>query len=391
MPNQLFKDLDTPCLIIEEKIMEANLARIAKLAADNQIKLRPHAKTHKSIEIARRQLQSGAIGITLAKTSEAIAFADNGIADIFLAYPVVGEKKIKRLRELAGKCRMSVGIDSIEGAAELNRAFEGQLKKLPVLLEVDTGLGRTGIGIEKSRLLAEEITRMPYLELKGIYTYRGALLSQITTGTTEKEMWKTIEQQGRAEAEAMGKLAADLRRLGFDIQVVSAGSTPTARSSVSVPGLTEIRPGTYVFNDVMQVKLGACGWEDCAAKVLVTVVSRPAPDRAVIDGGSKVFAGDVKPDTPPLNIKGLGTVIALNGQPREDILFERMTEEHGMLKLFGPAACNLKVGEQLLVIPNHICTTVNLFNELTVANTSIASGKAEIVDRWSVNSRGCVQ
>lgn len=104
MLNQLFNELDTPCLIIEEKIMEANLARIAKLAADNQIKLRPHAKTHKSIEIARRQLQSGAVGITLAKTSEAVAFADNGIADIFLAYPVVGEKKIKRLRELAGKC-----------------------------------------------------------------------------------------------------------------------------------------------------------------------------------------------------------------------------------------------------------------------------------------------
>ena len=269
--------------------------------------------------------------------------------------------------------------------------MKANLKKLSVLLEVDTGLGRTGIGFEKSRLIAGEIISMPYLDLKGIYTYRGALLSEIKTETTEGEMWKSIENQGRAEAEVMGELAADLRRLGFDIRVVSAGSTPTARSSVSVPGLTETRPGTYVFNDAMQVKLGACGWEDCAAKVLVTVVSRPAPDRAVIDGGSKVFAGDVKPNTPPLNIKGLGAVIAMNGQPREDILFERMTEEHGMLRLFGPAARNLKVGERLLVIPNHICTTVNLFNELTIADNSIASGKAEIVDRWPVNSRGCVQ
>ena len=130
MPNQLFRELDTPCLIIEKNIMEANLTRIAKLAADAQIILRPHAKTHKSIEIARRQMQSGAVGITLAKTSEAVAFADNGITDIFLAYPVVGQKKIERLIELAGKCRMSVGIDSIEGAAELNRAFESQSKKI---------------------------------------------------------------------------------------------------------------------------------------------------------------------------------------------------------------------------------------------------------------------
>jgi D-serine deaminase-like pyridoxal phosphate-dependent protein len=390
MPNTFFKQLDTPCLIVEQDILEANLERIAKLAAEKNIKLRPHAKTHKNVQIARKQLQSGAVGLTLAKTSEAAVFAENGISDIFLAYPVVGEKKIMRLMELATKCQVSVGIDSIEGAAELNQAFASRQKKLPILLEVDTGLGRTGIGLEKARLMAEEIIRMPNLKLKGIYTYRGALLGEIK-GTTESAMWKTIEKQGRTEAEIMGKLAEDLRKLGFAIEVVSAGSTPTARSSVSVPGLTEIRPGTYVFNDAMQVNLGACNWKDCAAKVLVTVVSRPTPDRAIIDGGSKVFAGDVKPDTPPLNLKGFGTVIAEDGQPREDILFERMTEEHGMLRLFGSAVCNLKVGERLLVIPNHICTTVNLFNDLLIVNNSIASGEAEIIATWPVNARGRVQ
>lgn len=390
MLNPFFKEIDTPCLVVEQDILEANLARIAKLAAEKKISLRPHAKTHKSIEIARKQLQSGAVGLTLAKTSEATIFAENGISDIFLAYPVVGEKKITRLIELAKQCRISVGIDSIEGATEINRAFEGWQKKMPILLEVDTGLSRTGIGLEKARLMAEEITRMPFLELIGIYTYRGALLGEIK-GITERDMWETIEKQGRSEAELMGKLAVDLRKSGFNIKVVSAGSTPTARSSVSVPGLTEIRPGTYVFNDVMQVKLGACNWKDCAAKVLVTVVSRPTQERAIIDGGSKVFAGDVKPDTQPLNIKGFGTVIAMNGQPREDILFERMTEEHGMLKLFGSAACNLKVGERLLIIPNHICTTVNLFDDLLITNNSIASGNAEIIASWPVNARGRVQ
>ncbi len=390
MPNPFFKELDTPCLIVEEGIMEANLGRIAKLATENNVRLRPHAKTHKSVQIAHKQIQSGAVGLTLAKISEAAIFAENGISDIFLAYPAIGEKKITRLMELAMKCRVSVGIDSIEGAAAINRAFETHSKRLPVLLEVDTGLGRTGVELQKACLMAEEIVRMPYLELQGIYTYRGALLGEIK-GTSQSAMWETIEKQGRAEAEIMGKLAVDLRKLGFDIQVVSAGSTPTARSSVSAPGLTEIRPGTYVFNDVMQVKLGACNWTDCAAKVLVTVVSRPSPDRAIIDGGSKVFAGDVKPDTPPLNIKGFGTVITIDGQPREDILFERMTEEHGMLKLSGSAASDLKVGERLLVIPNHICTTVNLFNELLITKNPIASGQAEIVALWPVDARGRLQ
>lgn len=389
MRKDFLREVDTPCLLVEEGILQNNLARIAKIAKENNISLRPHAKTHKSIEIGRRQLQSGAVGLTLAKVSEALVFARNGISDLFLAYPVVGEKKILRLIELANQAQVSVGVDSIEGAAELNKAFMDQAKKLPVLLEVETGLGRTGIELGRARTMAEEISKMPYLQLKGIYTYRGALLSDLQ-GMSGRAMWEEISWQGRAEAEIMGRLAADLRKQGFPIEVVSAGSTPTACSAASASGLTEIRPGTYVFNDVMQVKLGACTWQDCAAKVLVTVVSRPGPDRAIIDGGSKVFAGDCKPDVPPLNIKGFGTVVSTEGEPCPEILFERMTEEHGMLRLSGSAARELKVGDRLLVVPNHICTTVNLFDTLVVVKDSFASGQAELGTIWTVDARGRV-
>lgn len=389
MRKDFLREVDTPRLLVEEGILQNNLERIAKIAKENNIKLRPHAKTHKSTEVARRQLRSGAVGLTLAKTSEAAVFVKSGIPDLFLAYPVVGEKKILRLIDLVKQAQVSVGVDSIEGASQLNEAFAHQGKKLPVLLEVDTGLGRTGIKLEKARLIAEEIARMPYLQLKGIYTYRGALLSELQ-GMSGGAMLEHIDRQGRLEAETMGRLAADLRNLGLPIEVVSAGSTPTARSAASVPGLTEIRPGTYVFNDVMQVKLGACGWQDCAAKVLVTVVSRPRPDQAVIDGGSKVFAGDLQPDVPPLNIKGYGTVVSLDGQPCSEILFERMTEEHGMLRLSGSAARDLKVGDRLLVVPNHICTTVNLFDNLVVVKGSFATGKAELLSIWPVEARGLV-
>lgn len=382
----LFEELDTPSLVVDRSILEANLERMGKLAASKGVKLRPHAKTHKCVEIGRMQLKYGANGLTLAKTSEAMTFADQGVDDIFLAYPVVGPAKLRRLVEISHKCRVTVGVDSLEEAAELNRAFESDRSILPVLLEVDTGLGRTGVGLEKVRSLAEAVARMSHLEIYGIYTFRGALLSEIQD-FSDAGMKAAVEKQGRVEAEIMGNLAAELQRTGFNMKVVSAGSTPTARSVVSVPGVTEIRPGTYVFNDAMQVRLGACTWQDCAARVLVTVVSRPTPERAVIDGGSKVFAGDSKPDIAPLNLRGMATIVSPDGTPRNDILFERMNEEHGMLWL-SETARDLKVGDRLWAIPNHICTTVNLFDNLTVVSSFDSKNHIEI---WPVINRGKVQ
>ncbi len=387
-----FAEIDTPSLLVDRKILEANLSRVADLARKHGIGLRPHAKTHKCIEIGRKQIESGALGLTLAKTSEAMVFAEQGIADIFLAYPVVGAAKINRLVQLADKCRISAGVDSEICAVELNKAFQGQSKKLPVLLEVDTGLGRTGVAMEEMLQLASRIHQMSNLQLKGIYTYRGALLSDIAPSASTEELKEIITHQGYREAATMGELAQRMREAGLPVEVVSAGSTPTAASVVTVPGLTEIRPGTYVFNDAMQVRMNACSWQDCAAKVLVTVISRPSPDRAIIDGGCKAFAGDAKPDSPPLNLNGYGTVIDNAGTPCRDIQFERMNEEHGILKLTGLAATNLKVGARLLIVPNHICTTVNLFDNLTIVSDIDGNVTTlSIEDSWPVAARGRVQ
>ena len=390
--EETFYNMETPSLLIEQEILESNLKKMSKLAQKSGISLRPHAKTHKCLEIGKKQIEYGAIGLTLAKTSEAMPFADNGFTDLFLAYPAVGPKKIGRLVELSKKCKISIGVDSEANAVELNRAFESASKKLPILLEVNTGLSRTGAGMDQALEMAAKISQLAHLELKGIYTYRGALLAGISGNVSDFELKQIVDQQGREEAEIMGKLAQQLRNAGFRIDVVSAGSTPTAASVVNAAGLTEIRPGTYVFNDAMQVRLGACSWQECAAKVLVTVVSRPAPDRAIIDAGTKVFAGDSKPDSPPLNLRGCATVTDSAGNPRTDILFERMTEEHGMLKLSGSAAMNLRIGEKLLIVPNHVCTTVNLFDNLTIV--SKLDGNAQTLDvenSWKVAARGRVQ
>ncbi len=392
MVTESLHQMETPSVLIESGVLEANLQKMAELARTSGIRLRPHAKTHKCLEIGKKQLAAGAIGLTLAKTSEALPFAESGIHDIFLAYPAVGPKKIGRLIQLAEMCDISIGVDSEANATELNRAFETVSKKLPVLLEIDTGLGRTGAALDHALELAARIKALPHLELRGIYTYRGALLGGVSGAASDQELKQIAAQQGREEARTMGNLAQRLREAGFRIDVVSAGSTPTAAGVVMEPGLTEIRPGTYVFNDAMQVRLGACSWQECAAKVLVTVVSRPGPDRAIIDGGSKVFAGDAKPDAPPLNLGGFGTVVDAAGNPRADVLFERITEEHGMLKLIGSAAQSLRVGDKLRVIPNHICTTVNLFDNLTVvSNWDEATGTTGVAATWKVAARGRVQ
>jgi D-serine deaminase-like pyridoxal phosphate-dependent protein len=221
-----------------------------------------------------------------------------------------------------------------------------------VRLEIDTGLRRTGVLYEDALELAAKIHSLSHLHLNGIYTFRGPILSGKPT--------LDLQAAGKEESQLMVELAEQMRASGIPIADVSVGSTPTAAAAAAVAGVTEIRPGTYVFHDRMQMGYGVCGLDDCAGVLEVTVVSRPSADLAIIDGGSKTFATDVQPNTDPLQLKGFGYVIEL-----EDALLERMTEEHGMLRL-GPAAqaANPRIGDRLHIIPNHICSTVNLHNRV---------------------------
>ena len=187
---------------------------------------------------------------------------------------------------------------------------------------------------------------MENLFLQGIYTFKGAVYKG--EGTVDTEL------AGREEGELMVEIARQIRESGIPIEDISVGSTPTAKSVAGVKGVTEIRPGTYVFNDAMQVKLGVSTWDECAAHVVSTVVSKPSTDYVVIDGGSKTFATDVQPNSSPLDLKGFGEV-----REYPDAEFVRMNEEHGILNL---DSSKVEIGEEISIIPNHICSTVNLHN-----------------------------
>ncbi|MEC0240686.1 alanine racemase [Paenibacillus dokdonensis] len=353
---QTIESLETPCILIDESVVLRNLDNMANCAARNQVKLRPHIKTHKIPEFALSQVAKGASGITAAKVGEAEIMAEHGIDDIFIAYPVVSPAKIKRVIALAEKIHVIVGVESIEGAKILSREAVNAGVTLSVRLEVDTGLARTGVAPDKAVELAKEIAALPGLDLSGIFTFKGAVFEGV--GTLD------LEAAGQEEGRIMVETADKLRAGGIAIRDVSVGSTPTAPYAAAVEGVTEIRPGTYIFYDRMLAVMGACSKEDWAARVRVTVVSVPAEDRLVVDGGSKTFATDVQPGQHPLHLKGFGEII---GHP--DAVFEKMNEEHGMIRTSGPHG--LHVGDILEIIPNHICPTINLHNEVYVTQEGV--------------------
>jgi D-serine deaminase-like pyridoxal phosphate-dependent protein len=361
------KMVETPHVSIDVLRMEGNIEKMSGLARELEVRLRPHVKTHKIPRIAREQLEAGATGITVAKVSEAEVMARDGILDIFIAYPLVTDSKIERALRLNERIDLTVGVDSLEGAHRLSELAARTGHLIDVRLEVDTGLERTGVIPSEAVELASAITALRNLNLSGIYTYRGAVLED---GSPTLDLKKA----GLQEGELMVSLADRLRKRGIGIEDVSLGSTPTAAFAGEVEGVTEIRPGTYIFYDRMQERLGSCSFDECAATVVVTVVSRPSKDLAIVDGGSKTFATDVPPDKEPLNLKGFGQVVDY-----PDAVLERLTEEHGMLRVTTGDAP--KVGDILRIVPNHVCSTVNLHDEVVFVDESGATERVVVAAR----------
>ena len=343
--------LETPSLLINEEKMRRNIVKMEEICKKYGVALRPHTKTHKISDIAKMQIQYGASGITVAKVSEAEVMAREGIDDIFIAYPIVTESKINRVIQLSKQINLIIGVDSLEGAVRLSELATRTKTHLQVRLEVDSGFRRTGVVYNEAIRLACQINGLEYLQLRGIYTYRGAFMNG---GPTLE-----IEKAGIEEGKLMVALAEKMRGEGLEVRDVSVGSTPTAPFAAQVKGITEVRPGTYVFYDMMQTALGACSLNECAAVVRVSVVSRPTEDLMIIDGGSKTFATDVPPYNTPLNLIGFGHIMEA-----PDAIIERFSEEHGMVKISRDAP--FKVGDILHVIPNHICSTVNLHNRVYI-------------------------
>ncbi|MCU6711470.1 alanine racemase [Paenibacillus sp. J5C_2022] len=363
----LAQGVETPCIVINSDAVDTNIAR--KAAAINRlgVSLRPHAKTHKLPEMAKRQLTAGAAGITVAKLGEAEVLAAAGVKDLFVAYPIVGQPKLERAVKLAKSgVRLIIGVDSLAGAAMISRAATAAGCVLEVRLEIESGLQRTGADPAAAVELAKEIQALEGVSLTGIFTYRGAML--------QGEPTMDLRAAGHEEGRLMVRVAGAMRAAGLDIRDVSVGSSPTALYAAEIDGITEVRPGTYIYQDRMQAAFGLCSLDDCAGAVWATVVSRPAPDRIVIDGGSKTFATDVQPDKAPLHLKGFGHIVG-----DEEAVFLRMNEEHGVIAVTPDSL--YEVGDMIAIIPNHICSTVNLHNYVYLQDTDGALTRTAVAAR----------
>ncbi len=358
---------DTPVAVVDLDKLENNIEQMAAMCRDRGIALRPHIKSHKMPEIALAQLKAGAIGITAAKLGEAEEMAIAGIKDIFIANQITGPAKLKRFAALASGSKLSVGVDSWTNALELDQLARETGLVLDVLLEIDTGLHRCGLepGPQAIRL-AQKLRECNNLYLKGIFTHAGHAYAAADAAQ--------VAAIGRQEGEAMVQLARELARAGTPVEVVSVGSTPTARHAVQVPGVTELRPGNYVFYDAIQLALGVTSLDNCALTVRATVISRPAPDRAVIDAGSKALNLDKGAHGASL-VRGFGLV-----RDRPGITVDRLSEEHGILALHPEET--LGVGDVIEIIPNHACTVVNLFD------TVLGTRQGKVTEVLRVAARG---
>lgn len=363
------QDLDTPALLVHRPRLVANVNAMAALAGRHGVALRPHVKTHKSAAIARLQLQAGATGITCAKVGEAEVMVRHGVTDIVVAQLVISPLKLRRLLALAPQCRVSAIVDSEAGARAAAAVCTAVGRPLAVLIKIDSGLHRCGVAPGRDAVaLAGLVSQMPALRLAGILTHAGHAYA--ATDPAERE------RIGRYEGEAMAATAALLAAAGLAPGTVSVGSTPTVKFAAAVPGVTEIRPGNYVFYDRTQVALGVAEPEQCALTVLAQVISA-APGRAVIDAGSKMLSLDLGAHGRAA-VTGYGAV-----RDRPDLVLQRLSEEHGILAV-SPGVAAPAVGDRVEIVPNHACAVVNNFDRMWVTDGE------RVLDCWPIDARGPV-
>jgi D-serine deaminase-like pyridoxal phosphate-dependent protein len=351
--------LDTPTVVVDLDRVDTNIERMQRTLDERGVALRPHAKTHKSPFLAHQQLAAGAVGVTVAVLGEAQVMADAGVEDVFVAYPVwaVGAKA-DRLRELASRLRLAVGVDSVDGAQQLGRALAGAADQPDVLVEIDSGDGRTGTSPDRVVEVARAVLDAG-LDLRGVFTHGGHSYAgpDRVAGAADDER------------SALGAALTALGHAGIEVAVVSAGSTPTAAAGRRP--ITEERPGTYVFGDRQQANLGGSDPATVALAVAATVVSTAVPGRCVLDAGAKAIAKD-RPDW----LDGHGAVPELPGA-----VIRSVSDHHAVVDL-PPDLPRPRVGDVVAVVPNHVCPVVNLTDQLVLARAG------EVVDHLPVAARG---
>ncbi|PVG83786.1 amino-acid racemase [Nocardioides gansuensis] len=357
--DRLADRVDTPFPIVLADVMQCNIDRMQAFAAERGLDVRPHVKTHKCIEIGRRQLEAGAVGITAGNVGEAEVFAGAGFDDIFLAYPVwPSGTKGGRIRELARTTSLRVGVDNAAAIDALVDAMGDEPERLQVVVEIDCGARRSGAPPEAAGELARAVRNRGLVPI-GVYTYPG----HGSAGPGSRE------PAAQDQEAALTTAVRSLKSVGITPQVVSAGSTPTyAYSTGSV--ITEIRPGEYVFCDLNNTRLGACEEDQIALFVAATVVSDWVPDQAILDVGTKAMGREGTPE------------IGYGGVAGSKAVLWKLNEYHGFLAVPGGEG-RPTVGTVVPVVPNHVCPVVASFEELLVTDS-----EGTTLERWEVAARG---
>jgi D-serine deaminase-like pyridoxal phosphate-dependent protein len=369
--------LRTPSVLVDQQKLEQNIERMQSAADARHIRLRPHAKTHKSPDLAQIQIARGAVGICCAKLGEAEVFVDAGIKDIRLPYPL-NPANSARLLALLDRTRLSFIVDHEGVAREWSRILEDAGRTVDVLVKVDVGFHRCGIDPEAADAAAfvARIADLPGLTLRGLLSHAGHAYG----AASEAE----IAGIAAAEARLLTTLRDRVSDAGVRLDEISVGATPTARFSLLEDGITEVRPGNYVYCDRMQVALGSASWDDCALTVLSRVVSRPAPDRLILDAGSKTLTTDLARGAG--DVSGFGVVLESleSTQPDHSLLIERLSEEHATVRVRSGES-RLKPGDLVRIVPNHACVVSNLMDEVWLVSGNYA------LDRIDIAARGRIQ
>jgi D-serine deaminase-like pyridoxal phosphate-dependent protein len=352
-------ELDTPALCIDLDALESNIRQAAELCRQHGVAWRPHAKCHKSPDIARRLIEAGAMGLTCAKLGEAEVFAAAGIPNLLVANFIAGPQKTERLVALSEKTDPLICLDHVDQAVPISQAMQAASQRVKAILEIDIGMHRTGVGVGKPAVeLAQQVAQLPGIELVGVMGYEGHLLLVEDQGEKAARICAALQQ--------LVETKDRIEQAGIACPIVSCGGTGSFPFAVQQPGITEIQAGGVIFMDAFyHYKCRLEGFR-YALTILSTVVSRPAPERAIIDAGRKT-----------MNME-LHLPLVLD---RPDIEVDRLSAEHGLLKL-GPAARDLRIGDRLEFIPGYADFTTMLHNYFYVLQND------RLVDIWPLTARG---
>ncbi|MBZ5557341.1 MAG: alanine racemase [Acidobacteriia bacterium] len=372
-------DLPTPQVLIDQPRLFANIDRAQQLATSAGVALRPHAKTHKSPVVAKWQIEKGAVGICCAKLGEVEAFVDAGMesVNIRLPYPV-NPFNAARLIALMDRATLSIIVDHLDVARGWSDEMRRAGRALDVLVKVDVGFHRCGIDPAGDALgFLQAVAAMPGLRLRGLLSHAGHGYH----AASDDELRSVAAR----EAETLTALRDRATKAGIGLDEMSVGATPTLRFSAGLPGITELRPGNYVYFDRTQVALGAATLDDCALTVLATVVSKPAADRIILDCGSKTLTNDQARGIT--KAAGYGAVLVGDGgSPRrvdETLTIERLSEEHATVRVTGRTP--LQPGDRVRVLPNHSCVVSNLVDAVRLMEDD------RVIDTLPVAARGRIQ